>query len=395
MTQDHLDTQLTHLGENRAAHKGAVVPPIFQNSLFTFESWDAIDSAFDDRIKNPIYSRGTNPTVRLVEDKLAAMAGGEMARLFASGMAAISSAILHCIGPGDHVVTIRNVYGPTQNLLSRYLVEKMGISVTFVSGEDPAEWEAAITDRTRLFYLESPSSAVFSLQDIPAVAAIAKAHGIRTILDNTWATPVFQKPLAMGIDLEVHSASKYLGGHSDFVAGAIVGSEADLRSIALREYELLGGKMAPFEAWLMLRSFRTMTMRMRQHRENARVVAEWLETHPRVRRVRWPGLASFPQAELARRQMTGFSGLMGFTLDTDDLAAIKRFFDALRLFLRGVSWGGHESLIYAPAISYLKELTPERFAALGISAGDMRISVGLEDPRDLLADLEQAFAAMG
>lgn len=395
MTQDHLDTQLTHLGENRAAYRGAVVPPIFQNSLFTFESWDAIDAAFDDRVRNPIYSRGTNPTVRLVEDKLAAMAGGEMSRLFASGMAAISSAILHCIGPGDHVVTIRNVYGPTQNLLSRYLTEKMGISVSFVSGEEPAEWEAAITDRTRLFYLESPSSAVFSLQDIAAVAAIAKARGIRTIIDNTWATPVFQKPLAMGIDLEVHSASKYLGGHSDFVAGAIVGSEADLRSIALREYELLGGKMAPFEAWLMLRSFRTMTMRMRQHQENARIVAEWLEAHPKVRRVRWPGLASFPQAELARRQMTGFSGLMGFTLDTDDIAAIKRFFDALRLFLRGVSWGGHESLIYAPAISYLKELTPERFAALGISAGDMRISVGLEDPQDLLADLEQAFAAMG
>ncbi len=395
MPSDRLETRLAHVGEDRASHSGAVVPPLYQNSLFTFESWDAIDQAFDDRVRYPIYSRGTNPTVRAVEEKMASIAGAPAARLFGSGMAAISASILHEVGPGDHVVTVRNVYGPTQNLLGRYLREKMNLETTFVDGSDPEDFERAATDRTRLFYLESPSSAVFSLQDLAAVARIARDRGIRTIVDNTWATPLFQKPLELGIDLEVHSVSKYLGGHSDLVAGAVMGSEGDVRSIAVREYELLGGIMAPFNAWLLQRSLRTLPMRMERHQASAGAVARFLESHPAISRVRWPGLASHPQHTLARRQMTGFSGLMGFTLATDDLRAIKRFFDSLRLFQRGVSWGGHESLVYAPAISYLKELPPERFDELGISLGDMRISVGLEDPGDLVADLEQALATIG
>jgi cystathionine beta-lyase/cystathionine gamma-synthase len=395
MHSDHLETRLAHFGEDRASHSGAVVPPIYQNSLFTFESWDAIDRAFDDRVEHPIYTRGTNPTVRAVERKLASIAGAPAARLFASGMAAISAAVLHSVDPGDHVVTIRNVYGPTQNLLGRYLRDKMNLEVTFVDGTDPADFERAATDRTRLFYLESPSSAVFSLQDLAAVARIARARGIRTIADNTWATPLFQKPLELGIDLEVHSVSKYLGGHSDLVSGALLGSEEDIRSIAVTEVELLGGIMAPFEAWLLQRSLRTLPMRMERHQANAAIVARFLEAHPGVSRVRWPGLESHPQHGLARRQMTGCSGLMGFTLATDDLPAIKRFFDELRLFQRGVSWGGHESLVYAPAISYLKELPPERFAELGISLGDMRISVGLEDAGDLVQDLDRALALVG
>lgn len=394
MPSDRLETRLSHVGEDRASHSGAAVPPLYQNSLFTFESWDAIDQAFDDRVRHPIYSRGTNPTVRAVEQKLASIAGAPAARLFGSGMAAISASILHTVGPGDHVVTVRNVYGPTQNLLGRYLREKMNLETTFVDGSNPADFERAATDRTRLFYLESPSSAVFSLQDIASVARIAKQRGIRTIADNTWATPLFQKPLDLGIDLEVHSVSKYLGGHSDLVAGAILGSEEDIRSIAVQEYELLGGIMAPFEAWLLQRSLRTLPMRMERHQAGARVVARYLETHPAVTRVRWPGLESHPQHELARSQMTGFSGLMGFTLATDDIESIKRFYDTLRLFQRGVSWGGHESLVYAPAISYLKELPPERFEGLGISLGDMRISVGLEDPGDLIDDLAHALGAM-
>jgi len=387
---DRLETRIAHVGEDRASHSGAVVPPLYQNSLFTFGSWDEIDEAFDDRVEHPIYSRGTNPTVRSVEIKLASVAGAPAARLFGSGMAAITAAVLHSVGPGDHVVTVRNVYGPTQNLLGRYLAAKMGLETTFVDGSDPLDFERAATDRTRLFYLESPSSAVFSLQDLAAVARIAKERGIRTIADNTWATPIFQKPLELGIDLEVHSVSKYLGAHSDLVAGAVLGSAEDIRSIAVTEAELLGGKMAPFEAWLLQRSLRTLPMRMDRHQASAGVVARFLESRPEVSAVRWPGLESHPQHDLARRQMTGCSGLMGFTLATDDLAAIKRFYDSFRLFQRGVSWGGHESLVYAPAISYLKELSPERFGALGISLGDMRISVGLEDPDDLVADLTRA-----
>jgi cystathionine beta-lyase len=388
------DTLLSHHGEDRARHLGAVVPPIFQNSLFTFESWEAIDLAFDDRLKTPIYSRATNPTVRVVEEKIAAIAGADRARLFSSGMAAISAVILHHVAAGDHVVAVKNVYGPTNNLLNRYLRPRMNLDVTFVSGERVEEFEAALRPNTRLIFLESPSSAVFSLQDLAGVAALAKRHGIATAIDNSWATPLFQKPLELGIDMEVHTCSKYLGGHSDLIAGVVLGREDDMRKLSVEEGELLGGTLPPFEAWLLLRSLRTLTVRMARHEASALAVARFLEAHPKVRRVRYPGLESHPQYELARRQMTGTSGLMGFELASDDLDAIKRFFNGLKLFLIGVSWGGHESLIYAPAISYLKELPPEQFKALGISVGDMRISVGLEHPDDLIADLEAAFSSM-
>ncbi len=386
----NLETHLSHFAENRPAFDGAVVPPIFQNSLFTFESWDEIDRAFDDRANTPIYSRGVNPTVRMVEEKLAKLAGAERAKLFGSGMAAISAAVMHCLRSGDHVVTINNVYGPTNSLLSTYLREKMNVATTFVSGENASEFENAITDDTKLIYLESPSSAVFSLQDVAAVAKIAREHGIYTILDNTWATPLFQKPLEMGVDLEVHSCSKYLGGHSDLIAGVVLGSERDLISISVREYEFLGGKMAPFEAWLILRSLRTLPMRMQKHQENALHVALFLEQHPAVSSVRYPGLKSFPQYELSQLQMSGSSGLLGCTLATNDIEQIKAFFDSLEVFQIGVSWGGHESLIYAPAISYMKELPREQFAKMGLALGDMRLSAGLENKDDLVNDLEQA-----
>jgi cystathionine beta-lyase len=384
------ETLLAHYAEERLAHQGAVVPPLYQNSLFVFEDWDAIDRAFDDRYEHAIYSRGTNPTVRLVERKLAVLAGGEAARLFASGMAAVTAAVLHHADAGDHVIAVKNVYGPTNNLLNRYLKRKMRLETTFVSGESIEEFAAAIRPNTKLIYLESPSSAVFSLQDIPAVVGLARSRGIATAIDNSWATPVFQKPLELGVDLEIHSASKYLGGHSDLIAGALIGDEKTIRAIAVNEAELLGGKMAPFEAWLMLRSLRTLPIRMRQHQESALAVARFLEDHPAVKQVRYPGLESHPQHALARKQMSGFSGLLSFELAWDEVEKIKAFVNALEIFQIGVSWGGHESLVYAPAISYLKELPPEQFAALGISVGDIRISVGLEAAEDLIADLEQA-----
>lgn len=385
-----IETILTHYAEDRELYHGAVVPPIFQNSLFTFDSWESIDEAFDDRVRHPIYSRGTNPSVRLVEKKLAALAGAGSARLFSSGMAAITAAVLHYVNAGDHVITVRNVYGPANNLLNRYLRKKMNLEVSFVSGESVTDFEDAIQANTRLIYLESPSSAVFTLQDIEAVVALARGHGISTIIDNTWATPLFQRPLEMGVDLEVHSCSKYIAGHSDVVAGLVLGSEEDIREIAINEAELLGGTMSPFEAWLILRSLRTLPMRMEKHQSNALTVAQFLDQHPRIRRVRYPGLENHPQAELVRRQMLGTSGLLSFELDRDDIQGIKRFFNGLEIFLIGVSWGGHESLIYAPAISYLKELPPDKFRDLGISLGDMRISVGLENAEDLITDLDQA-----
>jgi cystathionine beta-lyase/cystathionine gamma-synthase len=380
------ETGLNHDGFDKYA--GAVVPPIFQNSLFTFEDWDAADKAFDNRHESFIYSRGKNPTVSIVEEKLAVLAGAEKAQLFPSGMAAISAALLHFIKEGSHIIAVKNLYGPAANFISRYLATKFNISCTFVGGESVDDFKNAIQPNTSVIYLESPSTAVFSLQDIAAVCSLAKEHNIKTIIDNTWATPVFQQPIAMGVDLEIHSCSKYLGGHSDIVGGVVLGKAVDIDSIFSQEYELLGAKTAPFEAWLLLRSLRTLFVRMEQHQKNALKVAEFLENHPKIRLVRYPGLKSFPQYELGKKQMKGYTGLMSFQLDTDDLDKVKMFFNSLELFHRGVSWGGFESLVYAPAISYIKELSPEQFKNMGISLGDVRISVGLENVEDLIADLE-------
>jgi len=385
----NIETFLSHDGK-KAHSKGAVVPPIYQNSLFTMKDWDDIDKAFDDRTNNYIYSRGNNPSAKIVEEKLARVCGGDTAKLFASGMGAVSAVMLSCIEKGSHVVTIKNIYGPANNILQSYFKPKFGIEITYISGTDIAEFEKAIQPNTTLIYLESPSSVILSLQDLKAVATLAKKQNIKTAIDNTWASPLFQHPLKLGIDFEIHSCSKYIGGHSDVVAGLVVGAKAGMESLFTKEFELFGAKIAPFEAWLLLRSLRTLKIRMDQHQKSGLAVAEFLEKHPKIAKVNFPGLKSFPQYELAKQQMSGTTGLMSFQLKTTDLEKAKTFFNGLELFQIGVSWGGHESLIYAPAISYLKELNAAQFEGLGISLGDMRISVGLEAAEDLIADLAQS-----
>jgi len=385
----NIETFLSHDGK-KAHSKGAVVPPIYQNSLFTMKDWDDIDKAFDDRTNNYIYSRGNNPSAKIVEEKLAMICGGDTAKLFASGMGAVSAVMLSCIKKGSHVVTIKNIYGPANNILQSYFKPKFDIEITYISGTDITEFEKAIQPNTTLIYLESPSSVILSLQDLKAVATLAKKHNIKTAIDNTWASPLFQQPLKLGIDFEIHSCSKYIGGHSDVVAGLVVGAKSDMESLFTKEFELFGAKIAPFEAWLLLRSLRTLKIRMDQHQKSGLAVAEFLEKHPKIAKVNFPGLKSFPQYELAKQQMSGTTGLMSFQLKTTKLEKVKTFFNGLELFQIGVSWGGHESLIYAPAISYLKELNAAQFEGLGISLGDMRISVGLEAAEDLIADLAQS-----
>ncbi|MBE0370154.1 trans-sulfuration enzyme family protein [Pseudoalteromonas aurantia] len=373
---------------------GAVVPPIYQNSLFTFDSWDAIEMAFEDKINNAIYTRGNNPTVSIVEKKIAQLANGEKAKLFASGMAAVSAGMLHFLSYNDHIITLNNIYGPSISFINDFLIPKMNIQVTFVSGKDNDEIEQAIQSNTKLIYLESPSSVVFSLQDIRKISQLARKNHIATIIDNTWSTPIYQKPLNMGIDLELHSCSKYLGGHSDIVSGVLIGSDKLVSAICAREYELLGAKMAPVEAWYLLRSLRTLHLRMDRHQSTAKKIAEFLNRHKKIKHVNYPGLDNFEQKPLVESQMSGVSGLMSFQLKTKHLASIKSFFNHLELFQIGVSWGGHESLIYAPAISCIKEQTPDQFEKMGISLGDMRISVGLENCDDLITDLEQALSCI-
>ena len=264
------------------------------------------------------------------------------------------------------------------------------VSASFVSDLSADAFIKACTPKTRVIYLETPSSGHFELQDIAAIADMVKDRDIRIIVDNTWATPLRQRPLALGAHIEIHSASKYLGGHSDVIAGVLLGNAELIESIAKDEAELLGARLAPLEAWLLLRGLRTLPSRLDAHERNGLIVAEWLETHPKVSRVAHPGLKSHPQHELARRQMSGSSSLFSFDLATEDAVAIKRFFDGLKLFGRGVSWGGHESLIFAPAISAHKEQSPERLKAMDLSIRTIRVSIGLEHARDLVADLDQA-----
>lgn len=391
----HIQTKTIHDQNQTRDPFGAVVQPIYQNSLFTFDSWQAIETAFDDKINNPIYTRGCNPTVDLAEKKIADLAKGNVsgevkAKLFGSGMAAISAGMFHFLKANDHVITLNNIYGPSISFIKDFLTPKMNVEVSFISGINIEEFEQAIQPNTKLIYLESPSSAIFTLQNLKQIAELAKRHGINTMIDNTWATPLYQQPLGLGIDLEMHSCSKYLGGHSDIVAGVLIGSQSLIDAIHVCEYELLGAKMAPIEASLLIRSLRTLDLRMERHQKNALKVAQFLEKHPKIAKVNYPGLNSFPQADLAKEQMTGYSALMSFQLTTDDLAQIKQFFNGLTLFQIGVSWGGHESLIYAPAIGYLKEQTPVQFAKMGLSIGDMRISVGLEHVDDLINDLAKS-----
>lgn len=385
-------TLTAHLGEERHRYHGAAAPPLFATTTFMFPGPEEAEAALDGGASQFFYTRRNNPTVRMAETKLAALEGTEDARCFGSGMGAIAAAILSQVKAGDHVVCVRNVYGPTYNLLTNWL-PRFGVETTFVAGADPAEWAAAARPGTRLFYLESPTSLTFKLQDVRAVAAIARERGIVTAIDNSWATPLFMQPAALGVDLVIHTATKYLAGHSDVVAGVVAGSRERLQAIATAERELLGAVLGPFEAWLLVRGLRTLTLRMDRHQASGLQVAAWLERQPQVQRVLHPGLPSHPQHGLHRQQCSGAAGLFAVELNAD-YAGVSRFLRKLHYFGLGVSWGGFESLAWAPAITLRKTLNAEAARAAGVPYGLVRLHVGLEDPEELIADLDGALAAL-
>lgn len=378
-----LETIAVHAGDDPFRFLGAASPPIFETSTFLFESYEAYEEALRRPDDHCIYTRGNNPTVRVVEEKLAAIEGAEECRLFGSGMAAISSAILSCVKAGDHIVSLKSAYWPAHDFMTRFL-SRFQVDVTFVDGTEMAEFEAAIRPNTTLIYLESPSTALFLLQDLAAVARLAKGRGIKTIVDNSWATALLQRPLDLGIDLVVYSATKFLGGHSDVLAGAILGSKALLDEINRIEHPLLGGIIGPFEAWLVGRGLRSLPARMRQHQASTARVVEALARHPKVRRVHYPGHPSHPQHELWKRQMKGASSVFSIELETERLEDVKRFVNGLQYFGLGVSWGGYESLVYPMAVRTSYRGGPVEQLNL------VRLHVGLEDAGDLIEDLEQA-----
>ncbi|HEX6016457.1 MAG TPA: PLP-dependent transferase [Geminicoccaceae bacterium] len=359
---------------------GPVVPPVVQTSLFTFESYAALAATFAGERRQPVYTRVDNPTVRAFEDKVAMLEGAPAARAFASGMGAISAAVLALVQAGDRVVCVRHVYPDAYRLFVK-LLPRLGVEVEFVDGADTGAVAKALPG-ARLLYLESPTSLVFETQDLPALAVLAREHRVATIADNSWATPVFQKPLAQGVDLVVHSASKYLSGHSDTVAGIVAGRRELVDRINDLTFPYLGAKLAPFDAFLLLRGLRTLHLRMRRHQESGLEVARWLAAHPLVTGVHHPGLRE------ARSGLAGYASL--FSLKFDAAVDIPRFCDGLRLFRLGVSWGGHESLAF-PAMAGLQQTGGANApAAFGVSPRLVRLHIGLEEPADLIADLDRA-----
>ncbi|GBC93081.1 Cystathionine gamma-synthase [bacterium HR15] len=376
---DDIATELQHLGEEEPFPYGAVTPPIVQTSLFTARTLrERHASAGMEGIYH--YSRVSNPTVELAERKIAALEGTERALLFASGMAAIASTLLTFLKTGDHVICVENAYPPTRVLLGEWL-PRFGVEASFIPGTEVAQFADVQRPNTRLLYLESPTSLTFQLQDLQAVASWARAHGMLTLCDNSWATPLFQNPHALGVDLVLHSASKYLGGHSDLVAGAVAGRTELIQQIA-RTRELLGSILEPFGAWLLIRGLRTLPVRMQRLQQNGLQVAQWLAKQPFVAQLNHPGLPSHPQHALAQRQMRGYGSL--FSLRTQPLTDEQAytFTDHLRLFRFGPSWGGYESLLIGWG-----EGEPD---SEGRRRWFFRLYIGLEHPDDLIRDLQQA-----
>ncbi|UHA74791.1 trans-sulfuration enzyme family protein [Paenibacillus sp. 481] len=365
-------------------HHGAVTMPMYQNSLFTFPTHEAFYEALDAPLQHHLYTRGNNPTVNELECRLALLEGGESARCFASGMAAISASILSAVKAGDHVICVEYIYWPIRDFLENYL-RRFGVETTFVHGENMAAIEAAVKPNTTLIFLESPTSMTFRLQDLQACAELAKRIGATTIIDNTWASPIYQNPLQLGIDLVVHSLTKYVGGHSDIIGGVIIGSKERLDRIGKEEFWLLGGIMTPQVASLAMRGLRTLPLRMEKLQQNGLQVASFLEGLPFVERVNHPGLTSHPQHELAERQQSGYGSLFSFEAALS-AEQIQQWADGLDMFRIGLSWGGYESLVQV-----WRNTCEEDGKTLRL----VRLYIGLEDPNLLIEDMKRSFARIG
>ena len=376
------ETLCTHFAEDPRAYAGAAVPPIWQSSTFAYPDAAAFESRLSDDAACFEYTRGGNPTTSILEAKLARLEGGTWGECFASGMGAISAAINACVHSGAHVVAVRHCYGPTRWYLEH--IRRFGVETSFVGGCTVADFVAAMRPETKVLCLESPTSGYFEVPEIEPIATAARERGITTIFDNSWATPYFQNPLALGCDLVMHSGSKYLGGHSDLVAGVVVGRDEQLRQRIWQEGHLGGATLDPFAAWLLMRGLRTLAIRMRCHQETALAIARVLAEQPRVARVHHPGLESHPQHETARRQFRGYSSLFSFELKEQTRAATHGFLDRLKLFRQAVSWGGHESLAIGGTLFSVDAEKPTWL---------IRLHVGLESADDLIADVRQALEA--
>jgi cystathionine beta-lyase/cystathionine gamma-synthase len=361
----------------------AVVPSIAQTSLFTFDTFAQMSDTFSGKVARNVYSRTTNPTVALFEQKLAALEHTDNAIGFPSGMAAISGTVLGFVAPRDRIVCVRHVY-PDAYRFFETMLKRLEVSVDYVDGADLKAVEAALPG-AKLLYLESPTSWTMQAHDVGALAALAKRHGALSIIDNSWATPVFQRPINLGVDMVIHSASKYIGGHSDTVAGVLAGRAELVTHVRRTVCPYIGAKLAPFEAWLLLRGLRTLPERILAHEASALELARRLAAHRSVTRVHHPGLSgTLPPG------LTGTAGL--FSIEVDEGIDIPTFCDTLKFFQMGVSWGGHESLVVPALVTRVQAAGPNSAVDFGVPPRMVRLNIGLEGTEALWSDLEQGFA---
>ncbi|MDR1146176.1 MAG: PLP-dependent aspartate aminotransferase family protein [Verrucomicrobiales bacterium] len=385
----HFNTRAIHGGQRPDPTTGALMVPIYQNSTYQQDS-PGVHKGYD-------YARCINPTRSAWERAVADLEGGARGYAFASGLAAMAT-VLELLDAGAHIVANDDLYGGSFRLFERVRKRSAKLRVTFVDMSDPLTVAAAITGETRMVWVETPTNPLLKLVDLAAVADIARSRGVLTVADNTFASPWIQRPLELGFDLVTHSATKYLNGHSDMVGGAVVvGRRPEHAELAQRLaflHNAVGAVAGPFDSFLALRGVKTLPLRMERHCANALTLARWLEQHPLVAQVNYPGLPSHPQHALARRQMRGFGGMISATLRTD-LDGTKRFLQHCKLFALAESLGGVESLIEHPALMTHGAIPPEQRAALGISDAFVRLSVGVEDAGDLQQDLADALQAIG
>lgn len=381
-----IETRLIH--RDRALNATAAVANlIYQTAMFRADSAEDFGRRASQPRHPEYYTRFGNPNRAQVESVLADLEGAESALVTASGMSAIATAVLALVSSGEHVVAQQNHYGGTQTLLRDFL-PRFGIDSTVVDQTDAAAFESAIRPNTKLIIVETPSNPVMKITDLRAVSAAARKHGALTIADNTFATPINQHPLELGIDLVFHSATKYFGGHSDLIAGTVMGSSSLIERI-WNTSVVLGTALAPFDSWLLLRGVRTLALRVGRQNENGLALARFLESHPAVKAVHYPGLTRHPQHELAKQQMTGFGGMLSFELKGGAAAAVH-FLENVRLASHAASLGGVETLVVGAAANFLHYMTEEEAERLGLSRGLVRVSAGIEAADDLIADFDQA-----
>ncbi len=381
---------LNEFAEERENYFNAVSPPIMQTSNFVFNTVDEMRKAFADEYSVFLYSRGKNPTTEILRKKLAALDGAEDCLVFNSGAAAIFAAVFANVKSGDHIVSVNKPYTWAQRMFD-VILPRFGITTTYIDGREIENFERAILPNTTVIYLESPNSWDYALQDLEAVAELARSENIVTIIDNSYCTPLYQRPIEMGIDLSLQTATKYISGHSDTLGGVLSGSKQMMERIFNSEFMTVGSGIQPFNAWLLIRGLRTLPARLDRITASTEKVTGFLKSHPRVESVLFPLDESFPQYELAKKQMQGGCGLLTFIIKATNMQQIEKFCEDLQHIFMAVSWGGHESLV----IPKCSSLQPHEFDISNPEHRMLRLYVGLEEPGYLIKDLEQAFEKMG